>query len=78
MKKAMELSILCDSDIVLIVFNSDQLYQYSSSNIDPILKRYRDYDGPCESLTNNDVLCTLSSLFSFVLDLFCFVGLAYF
>ena len=41
MKKAMELSVLCDCDIALIIFNSDsKLYQYSSTDMESILERY--------------------------------------
>lgn len=55
MKKAMELSILCDSEIMLVIFNGDKLFQYSSSSIEGIMKRYKEYDGPYEALTNKDV-----------------------
>jgi hypothetical protein len=60
MKKAMELSILCDCDIALVVFSSDsKLFQYSSMNIDSIWQRYLEYDGPYESLSNDDVSLSL-------------------
>src|SRR5262249_52457301 len=55
MKKAMELSILCDCDIALIIFSADKLFQYSSINMDTIVRRYIDYDGAYEGLTNKDV-----------------------
>ncbi|ORZ16128.1 hypothetical protein BCR41DRAFT_61030 [Lobosporangium transversale] len=45
MKKAMELSVLCDCQIGLIIFNSNnKLVQYSSHNIDSILLRYTERD----------------------------------
>jgi SRF-type transcription factor (DNA-binding and dimerisation domain) len=35
------LSVLCDCDIALIIFNSDsKLYQYSSKDMETILERY--------------------------------------
>lgn len=41
MKKAMELSVLCDCDIALIIFNSSgRLYQYSSTEMENLLERY--------------------------------------
>lgn len=43
MKKAMELSVLCDCQIGLIIFNSNnKLVQYSSHDIDQILLRYTE------------------------------------
>lgn len=50
MKKAMELSVLCDCQIGLIIFNSNnKLVQYSSHDIDQILLRYTEVNDP-ESL----------------------------
>jgi hypothetical protein len=54
-KKAMELSILCDCEIALIIFNSNnKLYQYSSTDMDKILLKYTDYNEPHSPLSNND------------------------
>ncbi|DAZ92494.1 TPA: hypothetical protein N0F65_012724 [Lagenidium giganteum] len=54
-KKAMELSKLCDCEIALIVFDSnDKLYQYSSAGVDQILLRYTEYGEPCEMKDNAD------------------------
>uniref|UniRef100_A0A6B2L8H6 MADS-box domain-containing protein n=1 Tax=Arcella intermedia TaxID=1963864 RepID=A0A6B2L8H6_9EUKA len=55
-KKAMELSILCDCEIALVVFNqTNKLFQYASDDVQKILMRYADFDeAPCQSLTNND------------------------
>lgn len=55
MKKAMELSILCDCEIAMILFSGDQLYQYSSTNMDGIMKKYHAFEGQFEALTNKDV-----------------------
>ena len=47
MKKAMELSVLCDCQIGLIIFNSNnKLVQYSSHDIDQILLRYTEVQWP--------------------------------
>lgn len=54
-KKAMELSILCDCDVALIVFNSNQkLYQYASSDMEKILLKYTEHQDTHVSMTNND------------------------
>lgn len=54
-KKAMELSILCDCEISLIIFNpQNKLFQYASSNMDRILLRYTEHSEPHRPLTNND------------------------
>eukprot|EP00124_Ichthyophonus_hoferi_P003451 Ihof_evm4s299 gene=Ihof_evmTU4s299 len=57
MKKAYELSVLCDCEVALIVFNSsNKLYQYSSTDIDRILLKYTEYNEPHEAKTNDDML----------------------
>lgn len=43
MKKAYELSVLCDCEIALIIFNSSgKLVQYASTEIDKILLKYTE------------------------------------
>ena len=45
MKKAYELSILCDCEIALIIFNSgNKLFQYASTDMDKILLKYTEYN----------------------------------
>lgn len=57
MKKAYELSVLCDCEIALIVFNSqNKLYQYASSDMDKVLLKYTECNEPHESWTNKDIL----------------------
>uniref|UniRef100_A0A915JX00 MADS-box domain-containing protein n=1 Tax=Romanomermis culicivorax TaxID=13658 RepID=A0A915JX00_ROMCU len=57
MKKAYELSTLCDCEIALIVFNScGKLFQYASSNMDEILLRYTELNEPTETRTNKDII----------------------
>lgn len=57
MKKAYELSVLCDCEIALIIFNhNNKLVQYASSDMDRILLRYTDHPGVPETRTNNDFL----------------------
>ncbi|CAI5733292.1 unnamed protein product [Hyaloperonospora brassicae] len=54
-KKAMELSKLCDCQIALIVFDSNnKLYQYSSMGVDQILLKYTEFGEPSETKNNND------------------------
>ncbi|XLR66793.1 hypothetical protein HN51_009379, partial [Arachis hypogaea] len=45
LKKAHELSVLCDAQIALIIFSqSGRLFEYSStSDMDQLLERYRQY-----------------------------------
>lgn len=46
MKKAYELSVLCDCEIALIIFNSNnKLVQYASTEIDKILMKYTEVRG---------------------------------
>ena len=41
MKKAYELSVLCDCEISVIIFNShNKLFQYASSDMDKVLLKY--------------------------------------
>lgn len=44
MKKAYELSVLCNCEIALIVFNNsnNKLVQYASTEIDKVLMRYTE------------------------------------
>lgn len=61
MKKAYELSILCDCEIALIIFNSStKLFQYASTDMDKILLRYTEYNEPHESRTNADIVEAIS------------------
>ncbi|XP_036409765.1 myocyte-specific enhancer factor 2B-like [Megalops cyprinoides] len=60
MKKAYELSVLCDCEIALIIFNgADRLFQYASTDMDKVLLKYTEYNEPHESRTNADILETL-------------------
>jgi len=61
MKKAYELSVLCECEIVIIIFNSNnKLFQYASSNVDSILLKYTEHQEPNETKTNMDILDTLN------------------
>lgn len=71
MKKAYELSVLCDCEIALIIFNStNKLFQYASTDMDKVLLKYTEYNEPHESRTNSDIVevrfCVLWGFF------FCF------
>nr|XP_010961208.1 myocyte-specific enhancer factor 2A isoform X6 [Camelus bactrianus] len=60
MKKAYELSVLCDCEIALIIFNSsNKLFQYASTDMDKVLLKYTEYNEPHESRTNLDIVETL-------------------
>ena len=71
MKKAYELSVLCNCEVGLIMFsNNNKLFQFASSDMDRILLRYTDYSEPHESRNNEDLarvrdfqdFCKLSKL----------------
>ncbi|KAJ3217568.1 myocyte enhancer factor [Dinochytrium kinnereticum] len=57
MKKAYELSVLCDCEIALIIINhNNKLVQYASTDMDKILLKYTEYNEPHESRGNADFL----------------------
>ena len=57
MKKAYELSVLCDCEIALIIFTTNnKLYQYASSDMDKVLLKYTEYNDTVVSQTNKDIL----------------------
>ncbi|XP_055379878.1 myocyte-specific enhancer factor 2 isoform X2 [Condylostylus longicornis] len=57
MKKAYELSVLCDCEIALIIFSSsNKLYQYASTDMDKVLLKYTEYNEPHESITNKNII----------------------
>ncbi|GAB1597921.1 myocyte-specific enhancer factor 2A-like [Argonauta hians] len=57
MKKAYELSVLCDCEIALIIFTSgNKLYQYASSDMDKVLLKYTEYNDTVVSQTNRDIV----------------------
>ncbi|XP_057370829.1 myocyte-specific enhancer factor 2-like isoform X2 [Daphnia carinata] len=61
MKKAYELSVLCDCEIALIIFSSsNRLYQYASTDMDKVLLKYTEYNEPHESLTNKNIIEALN------------------
>lgn len=63
MKKAYELSVLCDCEIALIIFNnSGKLVQYASTDIDKILMKYTEVKIYILSAKNKQVLTGLCSL----------------
>jgi len=57
MKKAYELSVLCDCEIALIIFNhADKLFQYASSDMGRILLKYTEHCEPHENRNNSDII----------------------
>ncbi|KAL2542009.1 MADS-box protein SOC1 [Abeliophyllum distichum] len=55
MKKAYELSVLCDSEVALIIFSQKgSLYEFSSSNMENTIKRYLEHARE-EQNTNTEV-----------------------
>lgn len=61
MKKAYELSVLCDCEIALIIFTTNnKLYQYASSDMDKVLLKYTEYNDTVVSQTNKDIIDMLN------------------
>ncbi|KAL2334566.1 hypothetical protein Fmac_015779 [Flemingia macrophylla] len=55
LKKAFELSVLCDAEIALIIFSSrGKLFQYSSTDVNKIIERYRQCRY-CKSQADNSL-----------------------
>jgi hypothetical protein len=54
-KKAVELSVLCDCEVAMVILHGDKLYQYSSASMSEILQQYFDYEGNFEIVDNSDV-----------------------
>ena len=56
MKKAYELSVLCNCQVALILFKEDgSLVEYSSSDMDTMLLRYTESPSMHEKRSNEDV-----------------------
>lgn len=55
LKKAMELSILCSCEVVLLVVSDNKLYEYSSQELRNVMQSYDAYEKVHEPLTNDDV-----------------------
>jgi hypothetical protein len=56
MKKAFEMSTLCNCDIGLVIFSkNDKLDQFASSTMDEIMKRLLETARVAESKTNRDM-----------------------
>lgn len=55
MKKAYELSVLCDAQVALIIFSQKgRIYEFSSSSMQYTIDRYREYAK--EKLMNNNTI----------------------
>ena len=62
MKKAYELSVLCDCEISVIIFNShNKLFQYASTDMDKVLLKYTGKPArqPASLLCAMPIFCTL-------------------
>ena len=56
MKKAYELSVLCNCEVGLILFTqNNKLFQFSSTDMDQLLLRYTEFNEPHEAKTSVDL-----------------------
>ncbi|KAL6123244.1 hypothetical protein ACLB2K_075766 [Fragaria x ananassa] len=54
-KKAKELSILCDAEVAVIAFTSDgKLHEYSTNSVEHTLSRYQNYKSGLVRTTKMD------------------------
>lgn len=57
MKKAYELSVLCDCEIAIVIIDkSEKVYRYGSSDFDKIITKYAESNEPYEIKTNADII----------------------
>ena len=55
-KKAIELSVLCDSEVFMVVFGENgQAFQFSSNDSNETIQRYLNYQGTLEKYDVNDL-----------------------
>ena len=60
MKKAYELSVLCDCEIAVIIFNShNKLFQYASTDMDKVLLKYTGMKQRVALIIDLENLCQL-------------------
>lgn len=56
MKKAMELSVLCDCSVaVVVVASNGRIYEYGSNGVADVLQQYAQAEGVVQSLNNASV-----------------------
>eukprot|EP00262_Sarcandra_glabra_P015572 TRINITY_DN4824_c0_g1_i2.p1 TRINITY_DN4824_c0_g1~~TRINITY_DN4824_c0_g1_i2.p1 ORF type:complete len:176 (+),score=35.48 TRINITY_DN4824_c0_g1_i2:173-700(+) len=56
LKKAFELSVLCDAEVALIVFSTrGRLYEFSSSSMQKTIERYESYTKEANFINHNTV-----------------------
>lgn len=56
LKKAMELSILCQCEVSVIIFSQqDKLFEYASEDMEKILQKRAQFTDQRDSRTNSDV-----------------------
>ncbi|KAI9112997.1 hypothetical protein K1719_015929 [Acacia pycnantha] len=52
LKKAFELSVLCDAEVALIIFSPrGKLYEFASSSMRPTIERYRNHNRDAQTAT---------------------------
>ncbi|XP_059629392.1 MADS-box protein AGL42-like [Cornus florida] len=56
LKKAYELSVLCDAEVALIIFSQKgRLYEFSSSNMQKTIERYREHTKDQQVINDTEI-----------------------
>lgn len=55
MKKAIELSILCRSDVAIVIRDRDQYFQYCSQDIEKFIRAYQEHEGTVHEVSEADL-----------------------
>ncbi|PPS03818.1 hypothetical protein GOBAR_AA16855 [Gossypium barbadense] len=72
LKKAYELSVLCDAEVALIIFsNRGKLYEFCSSSMIKTLERYQkcNYGAPEPNVSSREAALVTSKLYNFIYEL---------
>ena len=65
LKKAMELSILCQCEVAGIIFGQNgKLFEYANADMDKTIRRRQSYSESRDSKTNHDVRSSRCQLHS--------------
>lgn len=61
LKKAIELSVLCQCEVICLVKHRDRYIQYGSDSIERQIHDYQAFEGDVEDIHNSDVLVVIEN-----------------